>query len=364
MQSLSQELGLARTFGPRLPANAPQAREMIARGVAARFIAWARKCSIEEIVAAKFGGNRLVQKAAVNPAMTNVPDWAGDLVGDAIGPFMALAPQSAYSQLTARGARLSFTSNGKIVVAGNIITSPGTALFVPEGAPIPVVVGNVSPTSMEPRKAAAIAVATRELQKATPLTVATLFAQMLGNFIALHSDAILLGNGAGSASQPGGIGENAIVVPATATGTPEEKAVTDLHNMVAELSKHGGLISPVFIMSQANKVALDLMFGGHDLDIIASPALVDATATTVYLVDAASFASAEGDTSEIDISEEATLHMEDAVPLPIVDGATASPVRSLWQTASVGVRVINHMDWAMTGANRVAVLTEEWFGTP
>ena len=364
MQSLSQELGLARTFVPRLPANAPQAREMIARGVAARFIAWARKCTIEEIVAAKFGGNRLVHKAAVNPAMTNVADWAGELVGDAIGPFMALAPQSAYSQLTARGMRLSFTNNGKIVAAGNIITSPGTALFVPEGMPIPVVKGDTSPTTLEPRKAAAIATATRELSKATPVTISTLFAQMLGNFIALHADAILLGSAAGSGSQPGGIGENAIVVTPSAAGSPEERVVTDLHNMVEELSANGGLISPVFIMSQANKVAIDLMFGGHDLDIIASPALVDAASNTVYLVDAASFASAEGDTSEVDISEEATLHMEDATPLPIVSGATASPVRSLWQTASVGIRVINHMDWAMTGANRVAVLTEAWFETP
>jgi len=355
-------MGFARTFRPRMPSNAPQAREVIARGIAARFMAWARRRSIEEIVAEKFGGNDLVMKAAVNPAMTNVPGWAQELVGDAIGPFVALAPQSAYAQLVLRGARMSFTNNGKIAVPATTFDTTGS-LFVPEGAPIPVLKGVGAAASLEPRKAAAIATATRELAKATPFTLTSMFAQLLGNFVAMQGDAVLLGAGAGSASQPPGLGNGAIAVTAATSGTPDERMLADLHAMALALSEEGGLIAPVYIMSQANKLAVDLAYAGHDLDIIASPALVGAEASTILLVDAASFVSAEGDTADVDIGEEATLHMEDATPLPINAGTMATPVRSLWQTASIGVRVINQMDWAMSSANKVATLTEEWFDT-
>ena len=69
---------------------------------------------------------------------------------------------------------------------------------------------------------------------------------------------------------------------------------------------------------------------------------------TVGMVDAADFVSVGAEAPRFEISDQATLHMEDTTPLPIVDGGTpAAPVRSLWQTDSLGLRLILPMNWTM-----------------
>jgi hypothetical protein len=91
------------------------------------------------------------------------------------------------------------------------------------------------------------------------------------------------------------------------------------------------------------------------------------TSTTVpagmlIMVDAAEFASVTGDAPEFDVSDVATIHEEDTTPLPIVGGTVqppvigsiAAPVRSLWQTASIGVRMMVDMNWTMRRANMVS----------
>ncbi|MDX0230256.1 hypothetical protein GOC14_06805 [Sinorhizobium meliloti] len=364
MANLAQNLGVARTFPPRTPSVTPEARDIIARGIAARFIAWSRKRPVEEIVADRYGGNHLVLRAAVNPAMTNVPDWAGNLVGDAIGPFMALAPSSAYAQLAARGTRVSFGTSGNIVVPQDTLSTPIEGMFVGEGAPIPVVNSNLSAAMLQPRKAAAIVSWTREMAKATPLTIAAIFATLLEHYVGFRADQILLGSGAASETQPAGIANGVTPITPAATGAPLDRMVADLRNLVEALVEDAGPIEPVFVMSQANKIAVDLLSPGHGLDIIASPTLAFGSQHRVIALDAASFVSAEGDNAEIEFGEEATLHMEDTAPLPIVDaaGVTASPVRSLWQTASVGLRMINSLDWVMRRPGRVAEVQENWFG--
>jgi hypothetical protein len=62
------------------------------------------------------------------------------------------------------------------------------------------------------------------------------------------------------------------------------------------------------------------------------------------------FATALGDAPEFDISEQATVHMEDTTPLEIVSGTgptTADPVRSFFQTATIGVRMLMDVSWLM-----------------
>ena len=44
------------------------------------------------------------------------------------------------------------------------------------------------------------------------------------------------------------------------------------------------------------------------------------------MIDAAEFASATGDMPEFDVSDVATIHEEDTVPLPIVGGTAQPPL--------------------------------------
>ena len=82
---------------------------------------------------------------------------------------------------------------------------------------------------------------------------------------------------------------------------------------------------------------------------------------TVALVDAADFFTATGDEPRFDVSDQATLHMEDTTPLAISAAGTpnvvAAPVRSMFQTDSIALRMILDMNWAMRRAGMVAVVT-------
>lgn len=90
------------------------------------------------------------------------------------------------------------------------------------------------------------------------------------------------------------------------------------------------------------------------------PVIFSATVTsgTIFLVDAADFFSATGDEPRFDVSDQATLHMEDTTPLAIGTAGTpnvvAAPVRSLWQTDTLALRAIYDMNWAMRRTGTVA----------
>jgi hypothetical protein len=80
---------------------------------------------------------------------------------------------------------------------------------------------------------------------------------------------------------------------------------------------------------------------------------------TVIAMDAADFVSA-GESPQFSVSDQATVHEEDTAPLPIVSGAApgtpANPVRSLWQTDSLGLRLILNMNWALRRTGMVAAI--------
>jgi hypothetical protein len=79
---------------------------------------------------------------------------------------------------------------------------------------------------------------------------------------------------------------------------------------------------------------------------------------TMVLVDAADFITATGDDVRFDVSDQAVLHMEDTAPLAIGTPGTpptvAAPARSLWQTDSIGIRMILPMNWAFRRSGMVA----------
>jgi hypothetical protein len=92
--------------------------------------------------------------------------------------------------------------------------------------------------------------------------------------------------------------------------------------------------------------------------------IVSATvpAAKVIAVDAADFATALGDAPRFAVSTEATLHEEDTTPLALGTGAQGSgvlavPMRSLFQTDAVAVRMSLYVSWAMRRASMVQSIT-------
>jgi hypothetical protein len=67
-------------------------------------------------------------------------------------------------------------------------------------------------------------------------------------------------------------------------------------------------------------------------------------------VDAADFVSVGSEGPRMEISDQATLHMEDTAPADIVGGSpgvAATPVKSMWQTDSLALRLIMMTNWIM-----------------
>jgi hypothetical protein len=66
-------------------------------------------------------------------------------------------------------------------------------------------------------------------------------------------------------------------------------------------------------------------------------------------VGAADFVTAGAGAPTFEVSDQATLHMEDTDPQPITGGtpSPAAPTRSLWQTDSFALRLLYRVNWLM-----------------
>jgi hypothetical protein len=170
-------------------------------------------------------------------------------------------------------------------------------------------------------------------------------------------DGVLLGTAAGSAIQPAGILFGVSGTTATAGGGLAAFA-GDVRALALAIEATGPLLDPVLIMSSSSALLLNVLSaqgGAGDMPIIASP---NVPQKQLIMLDAANFASGEGDTPDISTSKEALLHEEDTTPLAITTVGTpntfAAPTRSVYQTACVAIRLLQDVSWVMTRTGRVA----------
>jgi hypothetical protein len=148
----------------------------------------------------------------------------------------------------------------------------------------------------------------------------------------------------------------------------------DLRSLTGALitGTNGNLRSPVWLMNPSDVLAVKLtpaIAGGGEfpfMDELANgtllgyPVITSNTiaADTMLLVDAADFVSVTGDTPRFDVSDTATIHLDDTTPLQISTtgspNTVAAPVRSLWQTDTIGVRMLLDLNWGMRRTGVIA----------
>ena len=91
------------------------------------------------------------------------------------------------------------------------------------------------------------------------------------------------------------------------------------------------------------------------------PIIDSATVPTkqLMIVDAADFVVAGGEAPRMEMSDQATLHMEDTNPqdLVISPSTVAAPQKSLWQTDSLALRMVMPMNWVQRRAGTIAYTT-------
>jgi len=314
----------------------------------------------------------VVQKAAQNPAMTNVPGWASELVQESVGAFMdLLAPMSVLPQLSL--TRYSFDGFGSIKIPmRNAAATPNLAgAFRAEGAPIRVGAAALGSKTLTPKSMGVIGTFTDEiLQRSTPS-----IEQLIRDFILYDSASVLdtafLSNTAGSATVPAGITNGLIAADtAVSAGTSVANIQSDLKGRLARMATLNMGSRPAWVMHPIRKYALAMSltatgqaaFPSVNSGILFGAPIITSTnvsQTEVLLVDQSEIVFAGGVPS-FDASSVATIHEEHDAPLPIAAGAgptVATPVRSLWQTNSHGIRVIWELDWSVMRAGSVQQIT-------
>ena len=301
----------------------------------------------------------LLVKAAVAPATTTASGWAAELVNTQMDGFLeTLRPVSVYPAL-AGGGRLAFGPNaGAIKVPARSPTPSIGGSFIGEGGAIPVRRLALTSVTLTPRKMGVITTFTREMARYSSVQLEAMLRTEIVNDTAITLDSVLLGDGAGDAIAPAGL-LNGVTPIAATVGGGHEAFLADIRKLRAPFTAANAPGGLMLLMNPAQADNLDLMAGADGTlgwaDRVLNRYQV-ATSTAiplgrVIMLRATDFVSATGDTPEFELSNDATVHMEDTSPLQIGAAGTpnvvAAPVRSFFQTGVSGLRMIMDVSWAM-----------------
>jgi Phage capsid family len=303
-----------------------------------------------------------VEKTASAPAMTTVTGWATELAQTIYADFMALLlPRSVYPRLAAQGLALSFGRAGRIVIPTRSATPTIAGSFIGEGQPIPVRQGQFLSQTVVPKKLGIITVYTREMDEHSIPAIEGLLREAVQEDTAISLDSVLLDTNPATAVRPAGL-FNGITPVVAATGGGFNALVADMKALTTNILTltRGNIRKPIWLMNPAQTNSIKLTpnplgeFPFKDEieagTLLGYPVIDSGTVplASVGMVDAADFVTVGGEAPRFEISDAATLHMEDTTPLPIVDGGVpAAPVRSLWQTDSLGLRMIWPLNFIM-----------------
>ena len=285
-------------------------------------------------------GVPLVLRAAVNPTLMS----ATALVPITVAFVEALGPLTAGGALVNAGISLASFGRGLVTVPG---FAPGESTFVAEGAPIPVKQFVASGPTLSSYKLATIVTLSAELLEHTDAE--TLVRAVLTESVALGLDRVLFSASAAVAGkQPAGLLNGIAGLTATAAGSGALAAdITKLLIAIAPVASGG-----FFIVAAPGQAAmLQFALGQPVPNVHASAALA---AGTVIAIAPRAFVSIM-ETPRIDASIEALVHQEDTTPAEIGSGGVvAAPTRSLFQTNSVGLRMITPVSWGLRAPGAVA----------
>jgi len=308
-----------------------------------------------------------VQKATTEPAMTNVPGWAQELVTEIQGDFMSpLMPTAVFPQLAGLGLSLDFGRAGRIAIPTRSRTPTIAGAFIGEGQPIPVKQGMFTAQIIRPKKLGVITVMTREIEDHSIPAIEALLRDAISEDTGISIDSVLLDSNPATEIRPPGIRNG--ITPITNTPNTGDytvafnRMVRDIRNVRAALigDTHGNVRAPCWIMNPIRSDAIALtpapgtgLFPFRDEirgGALEGWPLFESTSvdqSQMIAVDAADFVTAGQGAPVFEVSDQATLHMDDD-PSQIVDGGTpAAPVRSLWQTDSYALRLLMRLNWMM-----------------
>jgi HK97 family phage prohead protease len=358
---------------PDLPPGIPLARVirciMLSQGNREGALRIAQKIYPDnsQVIAALEGGvehgvlNSEIIKANVGAASSTGTTWAGPLVGtntSAFADFVEyLRPQTVIGKFGAGG----IPSLRHVPFRVGLITQStgGSAYWVGEGAAKPLTKIDFTRTSLTPLKIANIAVLTKEVMRDSNPSAEAIIRDQLAAAIIQQMDADFLDpDNSGTANiKPASISNGANTV--VSSGTTADNVRTDIAALVdLWLAQNNKPSSGVWIMHGSTAMRLGLMvsslsvpvFPGVDMrggNFFGMPVIATeqmgysqdspGEGRVVLLVNASDIYLADEGGMEVDMSEEASLTMDDApTGSSVTPTASGSPVVSMWSELGAG----------------------------
>lgn len=289
----------------------------------------------------------LMTKGVAPMATTDTPGFAEELIQTSFGQYLGwLAPGSAAARMFAMGLVIPNIGHRFSAPARN--TAPATMSWVGEGMPIPAWSTNLAGVSLQPRKMGAISVITREVAKNSGESVITALLREDGE---RSLDAGYFSTAAGDdVTHPGLLAGQTSLTPYA--GGDLVAFQEDIGALLAVVAPNGsGNI--VFVTGAYTAQRIALKFPDFRSPVLASPGVAD---TRIVAVDAGALVHAFGD-FDIEVGRDAVVHM-DTEPEHIVSegGVAAGASRSLFQTDSMGIRILGDVAFAGRKPNVAAFI--------
>ena len=191
---------------------------------------------------------------------------------------------------------------------------------------------------------------------------------MLDTGIAI--DSVLIDINPATVIRPAGLLNGIVATPST-PGGGLTAILGDLKVLIGGLAAntYGNIRDPVWLLNPGDVLSASLAMAPNGLfpfrdevergTLNNIPIIDSATIPlhTVILIDAADFVTAGAEGPRLELSDQATLHMEDTAPLDLVAAGSppvvAAPQRSLFQTDSLALRLVMRLNWVQRRAGTV-----------
>ena len=329
------------------------------RCLTARFRALVHRASPIDVAAEMWPTDRMIAQLLMRsvsaPAMIGVAGWAAELAHTVVrDALQALGPASAGAQLLKASTVLTFDGNG-VISAPGFVASAANAGFVAEGQPILVRQLADAVVQMVPHKLAAIVVLSEEMIMSS--NAEQLIGDALIGSAAAALDVALFDSNAGTAARPPGLRYNIAALTPSNNTDFWEAYFEDIANGINACSPVGGNGPFVLVANAGRAVQIKLRAMGEEPYTIFGS---NAVGNDMLVIAPAAIVCAIAPEPEIEIANASTLHMNDT-PLPIVNGGVpAAPQKSMWQTATVALKMRWPVTWALRDARGVNWMTPGW----
>ena len=386
--------------------GSPDSKDLFFKHATAKMIAFANKQTVDQVLEDRYADQShvkatfdYVSKTAIDPALTSTEGWAAELVQDSTQGFLdTLKTTSVAAALASKSQNLNFGGYNSITIPRRnpLGSNPTEPAWVAEASPIPLTQYDFGSETINRYKLAAITTMSKEItQRSTPAIEGLLRSALSESYSVVLDNALLSSLDKVEGVRPAGLRYNISTAAGDSSGG-SEALIQDLKDMLAFFTANRTGSRPVLIMNNLTKLNISMMqsslsdFLYRDeissgrilgMEVISSDNVPE---DLCIMIDADSFVSAM-DTPTFDVSEVATVAQNNADATPPTMAANADGTlgtvgevppragahisgstgpayattvsRSLWQTYSVGIRLLAPTSWAMIRPNSIVERT-------